>query len=184
MKDKLINYGILGMISVIIPGLGTLALPKVYSEESSNFIPRVVLALVIHFLMMITFMVKDCNKCRRKSDRRLSSNLHSGNIAIGVSVLLNIMLKYSSQSIGFLSFIGGLYDSPGGIALMTMMCNVAGIVISSIVTTIEGRKYCRKPKKIGIFMAFLGASLVASLGFAGLVLPNNSLIFGGGDDEE
>ena len=36
--------------------------------------------------MMITFMVKDCNKCNKRQ-RRLSSNIHSGNIAIGTDAL-------------------------------------------------------------------------------------------------
>jgi hypothetical protein len=166
MKDMLINYVILGMISIIIPGLSTWVLPKV----SLSFLPRVGLSLVVHFLMVISFMIKDCNKCRYKKQRRLSSNFHSGNIAIAVSVLLNIMLKYSSQSIGFLSMIGGLYDSAGGVALMTMLCNFAGMVVSSIVTSIEGRKYCRKPKPFFTFMIGFGISFLLSLGNAGLIL--------------
>ena len=175
MKDQLINYVILGMISIIIPGLGTWALPRV----SFDFLPRVALSIIIHFLMMITFMVKDCNKCNKRQ-RRLSSNIHSGNIAIGVSILLNIILKYSSQSIGFLSFIGGLYDSPHGVALMTMICNFGGMVISSIVSSMEGRKYCRKPKTFKMFMIVLVCSGILSLGYSGLILLKESV----GDDYE
>jgi hypothetical protein len=162
---------ILGMISIIIPGLGTWALPKV----STKFLPRLALSIVIHFLMTITFMVKDCNKCRNKNQRRLSSNIHSGNIAIGVSILLNIILKYSSQNIGFLSPIANFYDSAHGIAIMTMLCNLGGMIVSSIVTSIEGRRYCLKPKLFGTFVLGFLISIMFSLGYAGLILPSQNM---------
>ena len=166
MKDKLINYVILGMISIIIPGLLTLALPKV----SFNLLPRIGLSILIHVLIVISFIIKDYNKCRYKNQRRLSSNLHSGNLAIALSILLNMILKYTSQRIKFLSMVGDLYDSGSGIALMTMICNFAGMIVSSIVTSIEGSKYCSKPKPFFTLMLGFGISFLFSLGNAGLIL--------------